>query len=221
MSDEEKIDAVKLTRETICTSQYMLDDLISWRESNLKQIAVFSDINHPCVKEYVDFLKNENILYEINGKLILYYLDIMVAYKNMITIYDDWEVRVHIRRICTLLYECIMFCKALGRPIKCLKGPEDNEAVNNYDSSLKSLRFYLEKYESRLEEIRHKTEAHKDPDLILQINLIENISIKEFFKIIDTSIKKLNALIQSMVPLFRQFNTKLEELKSQIPVSSN
>lgn len=218
LNDKEKEEAIYEARTMIEKSQEMLDDLMSWSNHNQEQIKLHSDCEHALIKEYVDFLKHENELYEIHALLMLYYGDIVIAYKNIMTIYDDWEVRVHIRRIYTLLYEIYMrFCGSAGKPIGYLKGSGNDAGLLNYASNLKNLREYLKKYESQFKEIRNKTEAHKDSEVSLQICLIENISIIDSIPIIEGAINKLNAILKSMTPLFILFESKRRAMCNSIP----
>ena len=217
LSDQEKTEATHEVRELIFTSHMMLDKLMSWREHNLNQIALHDGCQNSIITAYVDLLKHENKLFDINGLLMLYYGDIMIAYKNIITIYDDWEIRVHIRRIYTLLYEILNgFCKSAGHPIGYLKEDGKNESLAKYDSSIKDLRTTLEAHKSKLYDLRNNTEAHKASNVSDQIALIENISILDSIALIECVIQKLNNVMRSMTPLFNLFNLRIQKLYDSI-----
>lgn len=217
---KDKTEVVHLVKRMIASCLEYLDSLISWKKINLQKINLLSNVKTPIELEYVDFLKEENILFDINCQFMLYYADILIAYKNMHTTDDDWEARVYIRRIYTLLYEILdNFYGQTGKPIEYLNKYENTEAVRKYKCVRKNLRRFLNIYKLKFKDIRNITEAHKDAKISQQINLITHISIKESFLIIENANIRINDVISSMPALFQEFNSRLSSMQESISLT--
>lgn len=168
-------------------------------------------INHADFNRF----NNTRLIWNIAGFINIVSLDLKVVGKDLYFAENEWQKRYYARQACLIIYESLNdISDLLGRDFKTLISKKFID--NTFEGELKIIRVELNLFKSayfvRLKEIRNISIAHRDNDIMKQIDLIKNISWSEIFGVISKFDNILNSLGQSIQKLINNGINELDEI---------
>ena len=126
---------------------------------------------------------------------------------------DEWGKRVYGRMISMLIYESINdLLELLGKDFRVIlkKLSNSTELSAELNSVSKKLNEYKAKNIERLKSIRNVATAHRDKDILEQINMIKSIG---WFELIELS-SNYDSILNELGPILQRIiNISVEELE--------
>lgn len=168
---------------------------------------------------------NHNIeIYNFYGCLAINEMEFYAAIQNMLRSESNWEFNVSVRRAYTLIHEIkLNVSKLFGNNgwTRLTKALSENERKNLGRIKSEIENFHKgDKIGDAIEEIRNKTEAHKDPDFVLQVDLIEAVSAKESWDVIVTFSDMLKRLMSAVGFIINALERDIQEFCIEHPSDS-
>lgn len=146
---------------------------VKWWEDEMKKNPAANYANA------IDVFKVMADFYRLNGRLALIELDVNTAYKNIFKAKTEYEYRFFARRIYTLMYEAEKgLAIPTGQMYPELSKIVDAHNFDPYKKQHKALTAFLKSHKDEFEHVRNSNEAHKFRDFEIQLESIENFSVK-------------------------------------------
>ena len=141
------------------------------------------------------------------GFINLVSMDIKTIQVGMYFAETEWHKRFYARQGCTIMYESSNdIFDLLGKDFKDLISKRMD--ITTSENELKNIRSQLNKFRqensSYLQSIRNNTDAHKDQDILKQLEIISNINWSNIIKItlnFETIINSLGTFLQKLIDL--------------------
>lgn len=169
--------------ENVITQQTILDQLIiGVKECNSKG------------------LKNTKVIWNLSAFISIISIDLKIIMRDLALAEDDWCQRHYIRQAYLLIYEFYKTYYSEQKDFYVLV----NEKLNidklevQRQEIIRSLREYKKQYEKTFCTIRNTTIAHRNINVLLQVEMIEELNYSEAFEIIVAFDNNLNQLKQFM-----------------------
>lgn len=168
-------------------------------------------------KQWYETQKNvfddNKLIWNMSGFVNLISIDVKTIQLGMYFVETEWHKRFYARQICTIMYESSKdIFELLGKNFKDLVSKRID--ITSFELELKNIRFRLNQFQSNnstyLHTVRNNTAAHKDQDVLNQLNIIINInwaSIIETTMEFESIINDLGAFLQKLI------NSGLNNLK--------
>lgn len=150
-------------------------------------------------------LKNTKVVWNLSAFVNIISLDLKIITRDLALAEDDWSQRHYIRQAYLLIYEFYKTYHSEQDFYILINEKLDISELNTEKQSvIKQLRDYKKKYEETFRSIRKNTIGHRNHDVMLQIELIENLNYSEAIEIItnfDTILNQLGAFMQKIINL--------------------
>lgn len=165
---------------------------------------------------YNHFLDTK-LIWNIAGFIDLTSFDLKVIGQDLAFAENDWQKKLFSRQACLIIYESIndlfdLLGKEFKRVLKSqIKDPLIEEALN---AERKKLNIFKKANIQKLKEIRNVAIAHRDQDVIIQINEIGAIKRSEIFDLVFDEI--LDGLAKVFQKIINKGLSDFNELSSQI-----
>lgn len=151
-------------------------------------------------------LENTKVIWNLSALINIISLDLKVIQRALYESTDDWSQRYYIRQAYLLIYEFFKtyyskqkeFYEVINNKLNISTLQKEKECV------IDKLRNYKKKYEKTFYGIRNKTVAHREGDIMVQIEYIENLNFSESIEIMlefDEIINNLGSLFQQIINL--------------------
>lgn len=172
-----------------------------------------------------EILNHNKDIYNFYGCLAINEMEFYAAIRNMLRSESYWDYSVSVRRAYTLIHEIkLNMSKLFGNNgwTRLTRALHEDERKN-----LGRIKSEIENFHKRdkiglaIEETRNKTEAHKDPDFILQVELIEAISAKESWDIIFAFSDIFKRLMSAVTFILNALERDIQEFCKEHPSESN
>jgi hypothetical protein len=158
-------------------------------------------INHA---DFNDF-KDTRIIWNIAGFINIVSYDLKIIGQDLTFAENEWQKRYYARQACLIIYESLNdFFDLMGKDFKTLidKKVNDKSIADNLNSIRKDLNKYKDANFQTLKQIRNVSIAHKDNDIIKQIEIIQNINWSDTLTLItqfDKILNDLGKLFQNLI----------------------
>ncbi len=197
----------KTLRDKIAEQERMLDAFktsIMHCDSQI-QLCNASDPIKKNEANKVIFEDNKRI-WNISGFINLISMDIKTIQYGMYFAETEWHKRFYARHACTIMYESAKdIFELLGKEFKNLISNRIN--IEDFEDELKDIRLRLNQFQGKnsvyLSLVRNNTSAHKEKDVLKQLEIITDINwsdtintTMEFEKIIND----LGVFLQKLIP---------------------
>lgn len=123
--------------------------------------------------------EDNKLIWNISGFITLVSIDVKTIQAGMYFAETEWHKRFYARQICTIMYES-------AKDIFELLGKDFKNIITNridiapFEHELKNIRSRLNQFQNNhseyLNTIRNNTSAHKDQDVLKQLEIITNIN---------------------------------------------
>jgi len=175
----------------------------SFAEQEAVQNLFINSINHCNYNNFVD----DKIIWNAAGYINLISLDLKHFVRDLAFADDEWGKRIYARMISVLIYESLNdLLEILGKEFRGIITKLSNSV--ELTSELKSLSKRLNEFKSknieRLKEIRNVATAHRDQNILAQLNLIATIGWSELFEIgfsYNSILNDLGLLMQKVIKI--------------------
>ncbi|WP_294607174.1 hypothetical protein [uncultured Bacteroides sp.] len=156
---------------------------------------------------------DNKLIWNISGFVTLISIDVKTIQVGMYFAETEWHKRFYARQICTIMYESSKdIFELLGKNFKDLISKRID--ITSFELELKSIRSRLNLFQSTnstyLHTVRNNTAAHKDQDVLNQLNIITNINWSDIMKTtmeFESIINDLGIFLQKLI------NSGLDNLK--------
>lgn len=174
---------------------------------------IINSIKHA---EFNSFHDNK-LLWNIAGYINIISFDLKVIGRDLTFSQHEWQKRHYARQACLIIYESIdgLF-ELLGKEFKELTSKRLD--ISREQADLKEIRkdlnLFKETYSKKLVEIRNVAIAHRDNNVLKQIEIIQQINWYDTFQMISVFDRILNKLGKFSQSLINNGLQDLQELKS-------
>ena len=187
----------------------MVDKMLMQKLSDSRQL-VQNDLdqsirNHElCMDQFVfgiqqcekKGLRNTKLIWNMSALINIISMDLKIIQRDLYFSKDFWAQRYYIRQAYLLIYE---FFKSYYSEQKDFYEVINTKLdislfVAEKDSIIKDLREYRKKYEKVFYNVRNAAVAHREVNIMAQIEVIENLNFSEAIEII----LKFNELLNSL-----------------------
>jgi hypothetical protein len=171
-------------------------------------------INHA---QFNDF-KDTKFIWNIAGFINIISFDLKVVGQDLLLAENEWQKRYYARQACLIIYESINdFFDLLGKDFKeIISSKICNSTI---EEELKTIRKQLNSFKiehfDNLQVIRNTAIAHRDSDILKQINTIQNICWSDTIGLIssyDVILNQFGGLFQRLINIGL---VKFEELQRE------
>lgn len=164
-------------------------------------------------KQKIVFEDNK-LIWNISGFIALISIDIKTIQLGMYFVDTEWRKRFYARQICTIMYESSKdIFELLGKDFKSLVSKRID--ITSFEYELKNIRSRLNQFQNENSEylcaVRNNTSAHKDKDVLKQLEVISDInwaSTIQTTMIFEKIINDLGVFLQKLI------NSGLDSLKN-------
>lgn len=172
-----------------------------------------SSLNHA---EFNNFHDNK-LIWNIAGFISIISYDLKIIGRDLTFAQSEWQKRYYARQACLIIYESVdSLFELLGKDFRELTQKRLNivELEEILKDIRKDLNLFKTTYSKKLYEIRNVAIAHRDNDVMKQIEIIQQINWHETFQMtsqFDNILNKLGGFCQSLI---NKGLSDLTELKS-------
>lgn len=167
------------------------------KEGKYKEASTFEKIKNT-------FISNKSI-WNIAGFITLVSIDIKTIQLGIYFAENEWHKRFYARQACVIIYEsCNDILELLGKEFK--KDSSHLKNINDIETSLikirKDLNVFKKSHSNYLQNVRNHTMAHKDKDVLKQLNIIKDINWSNTIEIIvsfEENINSLGAVLKDLI----------------------
>lgn len=157
--------------------------------------------------------EDNKLIWNISGFITLISIDVKTMQAGMYFAETEWHKRFYARQICTIMYESsIDIFELLGKDFKALISKRLD--ITPFEREFKDIRSRLNQFQTvnseYLNTVRNNTAAHKDQDVLKQLDIISNINWSDTIQtttIFEGIINDLGAFLQKLI------NSGLSNLK--------
>lgn len=151
-------------------------------------------------------LPNTKIVWNLSAFVNIISIDLKIITRDLALAEDDWSQRHYIRQAYLLIHEFYKTYYAEQKSYYILINEKLNITELNVEKQevVKSLREYKKQYEKTFYAIRNTTIAHRDQDVMHQVEMIENLNYSEAIEIIinfDTILNQLGKFMQKVIAI--------------------
>lgn len=151
-------------------------------------------------------LPNTKIVWNLSAFVNIISIDLKIITRDLALAEDDWSQRHYIRQAYLLIYEFYKTYYAEQKDYYILINEKLDITELNAEKQkvVVSLREYKKKYERIFYDIRNTTIAHRDQDVIHQVEMIENLNYSEAISIIanfDVILNQLGKFMQNVISI--------------------
>lgn len=173
---------------------------IAYQQTTLDEFV--KGINECDKKE----LRNTKIIWNLSAFVNIISIDLKIITRDLVLAEDDWTQRHYIRQAYLLIYEFYNTYYNEQKDYYVLINEKLNIIELDFQKNdvVKLLREFKKQYEKTFRVIRNTTIAHRDKDVMLQIEMIENLNYSDAIEIIlkfDTIINKLGGFMQRVIAI--------------------
>lgn len=151
-------------------------------------------------------LENTKVIWNLSALINIISLDLKVIQRALYQSTDDWSQRYYIRQAYLLIYEFFNtyyskqkeFYEIINNKLNISSLQKEKECV------IDKLRNYRKQHEKTFYNIRVKTVAHREGDIMVQVEYIENLNFSESINIMlefDEILNDLGHLFQQIIKL--------------------
>jgi hypothetical protein len=172
---------------------------------------IFSAVKH---SEFNDF-KNNRLIWNAAGYINIVSYDIKILGKTLMLSEFEWEKRYFARQAALLIYEASSdIFKLLGKEFrKVISDLSDAQMLSNLQKEItKELNDFNVAHQNRMHEIRNVSIAHRETDMVRQLNLINSISWVEAINYISAFDHILNMTGEFLQKVMDKSVREFEEL---------
>lgn len=184
-------------------------------ETQEKTLDLFlKGINHAQFNEFED----TKFIWNIAGFINVISFDLKVVGQDLMLAENEWQKRYYARQACLIIYESINdFFDLLGKDFRKIVSSKisDNKVEEELIVIRKELNSYKSEHYIDLQKIRNTAIAHRDNDIMNQINVIQEICWSDTIGLISSYDKILNHLGQLFQRLINIGLAKFEELQKK------
>ena len=199
------------------SSMKIFQDSIVFCRNQIEKYKLLLSINrnNRKIEEELDAWKTQEYIWNFSGFINLISMDIKTLQIGLYFSENQWQKRYYARYSYTLIYECIDdILELLGKGFKNILDTPYYKSLNN--STLKDLRRRINLFKNEhletAKKIRNNTFAHKDHDVLSQVNLILNIKWSETIQITNQFENILNDIGGYLTTLIKVGNVHLETI---------
>lgn len=179
------------------------------------ELLLSVDKSNKKIEEELDAWKTQEYIWNFSGFINLISMDIKTLQIGLYFSENQWQKRYYSRYSYTLIYECINdILNFLGKRFTKILEIPYYKSLNN--SRLKDLRARINLFKKEhleiAQEIRNNTFAHKDHDVLSQVNLILNIKWSETIQITNQFENIINDIGSYLTTLIKLGNAHLETI---------
>lgn len=191
-----------------------LEDLISKDRINLmatydanfqEQEQTFSFIVHSIKHAEFNNFNDNKLIWNIAGFINIISYDLKIIVRDLIFAQTEWQKRHYARQACLIIYESVdSLFELLGKDFKELTKNRLN--ISELEEILKDIRKDLNLFKTtnskKLHEIRNVAIAHRDNEVLRQVEIIQQINWHETIQMIlkfDNILNKLGSFSQSLI----------------------
>jgi hypothetical protein len=151
-------------------------------------------------------LPNTKIVWNLSAFVNIISIDLKIITRDLALAEDDWSQRHYIRQAYLLIYEFYKTYYAEQKDYYILINEKLDITELNAEKHeiIISLREYKKQYEKIFYAIRNTTIAHRNQDVLLQVEMIENLNYSEAIEIIikfDTILNQLGRFMQNVIAI--------------------
>lgn len=203
-----------------------LEDLIAKDKSNMAETyeknfqtqehtlsVIVNGIKHAKLNSF----KDSEIIWNISGYVNIISYDLKIITQDITFATGEWQKRHYIRQACLIIYESIddLF-NLLGKDFKDLTKNRLN--ITEFEADLteirKNLNIFKSSYSEILNKIRNVSIAHRDNEVLKQIEIIQQINWSNSIGMIMQYDVVLNDLGRFLQKLINKSLSDLNELKA-------
>lgn len=123
--------------------------------------------------------EDNKLIWNISGFITLVSIDIKTMQIGMNFAETEWQKRFYARQICTVMYESSNdILELLGKDFKSIIAQRIN--ITSFEHDLEEIKSKLSQFKAEhseyLRTVRNNTSAHKDKDILKQIDIISGIN---------------------------------------------
>jgi hypothetical protein len=184
-------------------------------ETQQNTLGIFlKAINHADRNGFGD----TKLIWNIAGFINIVSLDLKIVGQDLTFAEDEWQKRYYARQACLIIYESLNdLFDLMGKDFKDLISDKiKNDSINGELNRIrKDLNDFKNVHFDTLKEIRNTSIAHKDNNIISQIEIIKNINWSDTIGLItqfDKILNDLGSLFQKLINLGLE---NFEELKKE------
>lgn len=149
--------------------------------------------------------EDNKLIWNISGFITLISIDIKTIQTGMYFAETEWHKRFYARQVCTIMYESSKdIFELLGKEFKNLITKRID--ITSFDNELKDIRLRLNQFQNEnldyLCTVRNNTSAHKDKDVLKQLEVISDINWSNTIQItmkFEGIINDLGAFLQKLI----------------------
>ncbi len=202
-----------------------LEDLISKDRENLMSIyntnfqtqeQTFALIVDSIKHAEFNKLYDNKLIWNIAGFINIISYDLKIIGRDLTFAQTEWQKRHYARQACLIMYESIdSLFELLGKDFKELTQNRLN--ISELNEVLKDIRkdlnLFKSTYKDKLYEIRNVAIAHRDNEVLKQVEIIQQINWHETIQTISQFDNILNKLGSFCISLINKGLSDLTELK--------
>ena len=171
-------------------------------------------INHAQFNNF----KDTRFIWNIAGFINIISFDLKVIGQDLMLAENEWQKRYYARQACLIIYESTNdFFDLLGKDFKEIVFSKicDCKVEEELNTIRKQLNSFKTEHFDNLQLIRNTAIAHRDNDIMKQINTIQSICWSDTLGLISSYDKILNQLGGLFQQLINIGLTKFEELQKK------
>ena len=214
---QELLKDLYITLQSTESSMKIFQDSIVFCKNQIKnyELLLSVDKSNKKIEEELDAWKTQEYIWNFSGFINLISMDIKTLQIGLYFSENQWQKRYYSRYSYTLIYECINdILNFFGKGFKNILDTPYYKSLNN--STLKYLRrrinLFKDEHLETAKKIRNNTFAHKDHDVLSQVNLILNIKWSETIQITNQFENILNDIGGYLTTLIKLGNAHLETI---------
>ena len=149
--------------------------------------------------------EDNKLIWNISGFITLISIDVKTIQAGMYFAETEWHKRFYARQICTIMYESAKdIFELLGKDFKAIIIKRID--ITPFEHELRNIRARLRQFQTNYSDylhlVRNNTAAHKDQDVLKQLDIITNINWSETIQMTITFeriINDLGAFLQKLI----------------------
>lgn len=149
--------------------------------------------------------EDNKLIWNISGFITLISIDVKTIQSGMYFAETEWHKRFYARQICTIMYESAKdIFELLGKDFKAIITKRID--ITPFEHELKNIRARLNQFQTTYSDyllsVRNNTAAHKDQDVLKQLDIITNINWSETIQTtmtFESILNDLGAFLQKLI----------------------
>ncbi|HTA62990.1 MAG TPA: hypothetical protein VK835_11060 [Bacteroidia bacterium] len=197
--------------------QDKVSTLANFETSHQKQEKTIEEIVNGVKHAEASGFKDTKTLWNIAGYLNITSYDLQIIARDLMFSRNEWQKRVYARQACLIIHESsknllVLFGKDF---IELTRNRLDiSEFQNNLNNIKKDLKKFTDTYYEDLVKIRNVATAHRENDVLKQIEIIHQINWSVSLSIISKFNNIINNLSRALIDIINKGFIELPELKT-------